>query len=105
MTTAIAEETHLQVESCLESRKRRFATNEHLKMAEADILAHDEKLELLDGQLYKKMSPVDLPRFWRVARLTKLFERKLGENVFAFDCRRNAISFALALSRREFLRR
>ncbi len=62
--------------------KRRWTAEEYLKMAEVGILAPSEKLELIDGEIYKKMSPVGLPHFWCVNRLTKLFERTLGDKVF-----------------------
>jgi len=62
--------------------KRRFTAHECLKMAELGILAHDEKLELIDGEIYKKMSPIGLPHLWCVMRLTKIFERVLGNKVF-----------------------
>jgi Uma2 family endonuclease len=62
--------------------KRRFTAHEYLKMAELGILAHDEKLELIDGEIYKKMSPIGLPHLWCVMRLTKIFERVLGNKVF-----------------------
>jgi Uma2 family endonuclease len=62
--------------------KRRFTAHEYLKMAELGILAHDEKLELIDGEIYKKMSPIGLPHIWCVMRLTKIFERVLGNKVF-----------------------
>jgi Uma2 family endonuclease len=62
--------------------KRRFTAHEYLKMAELGILAHDEKLELIDGEIYKKMSPIGLPHIWCVMRLTKVFERVLGNKVF-----------------------
>jgi Uma2 family endonuclease len=62
--------------------KRRFTAHEYLKMAELGILAHDEKLELIAGEIYKKMSPIGLPHIWCVMRLTKIFERVLGNKVF-----------------------
>ena len=62
--------------------KRRFTAHEYLKMAELGIFAHDEKLELIDGEIYKKMSPIGLPHLWCVMRLTKIFERVLGNKVF-----------------------
>ncbi len=60
------------------SEKRRWTTAEYLKMAEQGILAPDEKLELLDGEIYKKMSPVGLPHFWCMNRLTELFVLKVA---------------------------
>jgi len=62
--------------------KRRFTAHEYLNMAELGILAPDEKLELIDGEICKKMSPIGLPHLWCVMRLTKIFERVLGNKVF-----------------------
>jgi len=62
--------------------KRRFTAHEYLKMAELGVLAPDEKLELIEGEIYKKMSPIGLPHLWCVMRLTKIFERVLGNKVF-----------------------
>ncbi len=61
--------------------KRRWTTDEYLKMAEHGILAPDEKLELIDGEIYKKMSPVGLPHYWCVNRLNRLFHTKLLNSV------------------------
>lgn len=40
-----------------EPMPRRFTRDEYYKMAEVGILAHDEKVELLDGKIYA-MSPI-----------------------------------------------
>jgi Uma2 family endonuclease len=68
--TAIATEA-------VQPKKRRFTADEYLKMAELGILAPDEKLELIDGEIYKKMSPIGLPHIWCVMRLDRLFHAKL----------------------------
>lgn len=75
------ETQHARLDS-QQPEKRRWTTDEYLKMAELGILAPNEKLELIDGEIYKKMSPVGLPHYWCVNRLTKLFERTLGDKVF-----------------------
>ncbi len=61
--------------------KRRWTSEEYLKMAECGVLSSDEKLELIDGEIYKKMSPVGLPHFWCVNRLNQLFHTKLLNKV------------------------
>ncbi|MCS7210782.1 MAG: hypothetical protein RMI34_05315, partial [Chloroherpetonaceae bacterium] len=38
--------------------RRRFTVSEYLRMAEIGIFAPDEKLELIDGEIVKKMSPI-----------------------------------------------
>jgi len=81
MIAAASKEKQLLSEHKL-PEKRRFTADEYLKMAELGILAPDEKLELIDGEIYKKMSPVGLPHIWCVMRLTKIFERVLGNKVF-----------------------
>jgi Uma2 family endonuclease len=58
--------------------KRRWTVAEYLRMAEYGVLSPDEKLELIDGEIYKKMSPVGLPHFWCVNRLTELFVLKVA---------------------------
>ena len=77
---AVASKEMLSAHDLLE--KRRFTAHEYLKMAELGILAHNEKLELIDGEIFKKMSPIGLPHIWCVMRLTKIFERVLGNKVF-----------------------
>ncbi len=66
----------------IQPERRRFTAHEYLKMAELGVLAYDEKLELIDGEIFKKMSPIGLPHIWCVMRLTKIFERVLGNKVF-----------------------
>ncbi|MFQ3607266.1 MAG: Uma2 family endonuclease [Chloroherpetonaceae bacterium] len=61
--------------------KRRWTADEYLKMAELGILASGERLELIDGEIYKKMSPVGLPHYWCVNRLNRLFHTKLLNSV------------------------
>ncbi|MFN3561175.1 MAG: Uma2 family endonuclease [Chloroherpetonaceae bacterium] len=61
--------------------RRRWTVREYLKMAECGVLSSDEKLELIDGEIYKKMSPVGLPHFWCVNRLNHLFHIKLLNRV------------------------
>ncbi len=63
-------------------KKRCFTVYEYWRMGELGVLAPDEKLELIDGEIFKKMSPVGLPHIWCVMRLTKIFERVLGNKVF-----------------------
>ncbi|MCS7013555.1 MAG: Uma2 family endonuclease [Chloroherpetonaceae bacterium] len=62
--------------------RRRFTVSEYLRMAEIGIFAPDEKLELIDGEIVKKMSPIGTPHLWCVARIAKLLERRLGDQHF-----------------------
>ncbi len=61
----------------IQPERRRFTAHEYLKLAELGVLAPDEKLELIDGEIYKKMSPIGLPHIWCVGRLDRLFHAKL----------------------------
>ncbi len=61
--------------------KRRFTAHEYLKMAELGVLAPDEKLELIDGEIFKKMRPVSTSHIWCVVRLNKMFLLALFKNV------------------------
>jgi Uma2 family endonuclease len=57
---------------------RRFTVDEYHRMADAGILAEDERVELLDGQIVP-MSPIGSPHAGCVNRLTRLLTRSLGD--------------------------
>jgi Uma2 family endonuclease len=67
-----------------EPRKRLLTREEFHKMAEAGIFGPDERLELIDGEIYEKMSPQSTHHAYLIRRL----ETELGK-VFsdAFECR------------------
>jgi Uma2 family endonuclease len=52
--------------------RRRFTVDEYLRMAEVGILAEDERVELLDGDVIE-MSPVGDPHIEAVNRCTEAF--------------------------------
>jgi Uma2 family endonuclease len=57
--------------------RRRFTTVEYHRMGEIGVLADDERVELLDGQIVR-MSPIASPHAGCVDRLNALFARRLG---------------------------
>lgn len=82
-TTAIeADKIHPADEGFSALEKRRFTANEYLKMAELGVLAPNEKLELINGEIYKKMSPIGTPHLWCVNRINQLFVTKLSGRAF-----------------------
>ncbi|WP_293068017.1 Uma2 family endonuclease [Okeania sp. SIO2B3] len=50
-------------------------------MAEAGILLPDEKVELIDGKIIKKMSPQGSYRAAAITRINRLLSLILGDNV------------------------
>lgn len=59
-------------------RTRRFTVSEYHRMAEAGILGEDDRVELIDGQIYA-MSPIGSQHAACVRRLTRLFILATGE--------------------------
>lgn len=62
---------------------RRFTVGEYYRMADAGILGPDERVELLDGEIFV-MSPIGSFHAFCVAFLTKWFIRALaaGQRLF-----------------------
>lgn len=60
--------------------KRRLTVDEYQRMGELGILDRDERVELLDGELYS-MAPIGDAHSGRVIRLTVVFTRRLGDRV------------------------
>lgn len=58
--------------------KRRFTIEEYYQMAQAGILAGDERVELLDGEIVE-MAPISSRHAACVDRLNRLFSRLVGE--------------------------
>ncbi|HEY2295609.1 MAG TPA: Uma2 family endonuclease [Thermoanaerobaculia bacterium] len=58
--------------------RRRFTTAEYHAMAESGILAPDDRVELIEGEIWQ-MSPIGPLHVSRVARLDHLFQRRLAE--------------------------
>jgi Uma2 family endonuclease len=57
--------------------KRRFTVWEYHRLAEAGILREDDRVELLEGEIFE-MSPISSRHASCVKRLNDLFTRKLG---------------------------
>jgi Uma2 family endonuclease len=60
-------------------RKRRFTVDEYYRMAEAGVFGENDRVELLDGQIYV-MSPIGSEHASCVDRLTRLFVRRAGDD-------------------------
>lgn len=58
--------------------RRRFSVEEYYRMAEAGILAPDERVELIEGDVIE-MNPIGSPHAGCVKRSNKLFSRCLGD--------------------------
>lgn len=58
-------------------RQRRFTVDEYYRMAEAGVLAPDDRVELLDGRIYV-MSPIGSEHAACVRRLDRFFQRRVG---------------------------
>lgn len=56
-------------------RERQFTVDEYYRMGEAGILHEDDRVELLDGQLYV-MSPIGSEHAACVRRLDRLFQQR-----------------------------
>ena len=58
--------------------KRKLTVHEYQRMGEVGILGCEERVELLDGELYA-MPPIGDGHIGRVNRLTYFFSRRVGE--------------------------
>jgi Uma2 family endonuclease len=58
-------------------RKRIFTVEEYHRMGAAGVIAPDERVELLEGEIYP-MPPIGPPHSSRVTRLDRLFYQRLG---------------------------
>lgn len=61
-----------------DTRRRRFTVAEYHRMAEAGILAPDERVELIEGDIVQ-MAPIGGPHIMAVIRLTRLLVRAVGD--------------------------
>ncbi len=64
----------------LDVARRRFTTTEYARMAEAGVLGEDDRLELIEGEIFE-LAPIGYGHAACVRRLTSLFSRLLGEGV------------------------
>ena len=62
----------------VELARRRFTVDEYYRMAEVGILSHQERVELVDGEIVE-MSPIGSWHAACVAILNRLFSRLLGD--------------------------
>lgn len=66
-----------------EPTTRRFTVEEYYRMAEAGILAEDDRVELLDGEIVQ-ISPIGPRHAGTVARLQRTLERRVGERAIVW---------------------
>lgn len=78
MSTAGPRATEPQSERLSPVRIRRFSVTEYHRMIKAGILGEDEHVELLEGEIVE-MSPRGERHARAIARLTRWFNRALGE--------------------------
>ncbi len=60
--------------------RRKFTVEQYHKMADLGVLAEDERVELIRGEIIE-MSPIGTRHAACVKRLNRLFDRKLGDRV------------------------
>ena len=60
--------------------RRRFTVEEYHRMGDAGILAEDERVELIEGEIVK-MTPIGFRHAGSVNRLTSLWTSRLGNRV------------------------
>jgi Uma2 family endonuclease len=64
----------------VEATKRYITVDDYYRMAEAGILAEDERVELVEGEI-TRMSPVGVRHASCVKRLVAFFTQKLGQSM------------------------
>jgi Uma2 family endonuclease len=64
-------------------RKRPITVEEYHRMADAGILGPEERIELLDGEIIQ-MSPINPPHNSTVARVSRWFDRRVGDRAIVF---------------------
>lgn len=81
MSTAIEIENDVENAIAVEPVRKRFTVEEFQRMGEAGIIAPDERVELIDGEVYE-MTPVGPRHIWSVIYLNKYFTRLVGDDLF-----------------------
>jgi Uma2 family endonuclease len=81
MSTAIEMENEIEDAAEVEPQRRRFTVEEFQRMGEAGIIAPDERVELIDGEVYE-MTPVGPRHIWSVIYLNKYLVRLAGDDLF-----------------------
>jgi Uma2 family endonuclease len=74
-------ESNVLVRPPLSVARRRFTSREYYAMLEAGILHEDDRLELIEGEIIE-MSPINPAHASHVARLMRLFAKRLDERAF-----------------------
>lgn len=69
----------------LETAIRKITVSEYHKMAEVGIIQPDEKVELINGKIVYKMSPVNLRHTTIVRRLIRLLNRNYNNDEISLD--------------------
>ncbi len=81
MSTAIEVEDDVENEIGVEPVRRRFTVEEFQRMGEAGIIAPGERVELIDGEVYK-MTPVGPRHIWSVIYLSKYFVNLADDDLY-----------------------
>lgn len=63
---------------CLTSLRHRFTVGQYHRMAEAGIIAEDDRVELIEGEIFE-VTPISSQHAACVKRLNKLFAHHVGE--------------------------
>ncbi len=66
-----------------QTRRRRFNVDEYYAMAEAGILTPDDRVELLDGEIFT-MAPIGSRHASCVARLTRMLTARVGSHALVW---------------------
>lgn len=62
-------------------QKKLFTTVEYHQMLQAGILSEDDRVELIEGEIWE-MSPIGSSHIWCVTYLNRILQRGLGDDVF-----------------------
>jgi Uma2 family endonuclease len=81
MSTAIEMENEIENGIDVEPARRRFNVEEFQRMGEAGIITPDERVELIDGEVYE-MTPVGPRHIWSVIYLNKYLLALAGDELF-----------------------
>jgi Uma2 family endonuclease len=81
MSTAIEMENEIEDGIDVEPVRRRFTVEEFQRMGEAGIITPDERVELIDGEVYE-MTPVGPRHIWSVIYLSRYFVTLAGDDLY-----------------------
>lgn len=80
-STAIEMENEIENGIDVDPVRRRFTVEEFQRMGEAGIITPDERVELIDGEVYE-MTPVGPRHIWSVIYLSKYFFTLAGDDLY-----------------------